>query len=126
MREISDRVLVMIGAFEICSEAEEVAKVLAITDAVDHGVSQWIMWTNVEIVNSFMGYAAEGSERLALMIASGDDMVKTMLEAGVYPQEEFSLTKAAFTMRESFLDTIEAMGCYFDIHNKAKELYYHR
>jgi hypothetical protein len=116
----------MIGAFEICSEAEEVAKVLAITDAVDHGVSQWIMWTNVEIVNSFMGYAAEGSERLALMIASGDDMVKTMLEAGVYPQEEFSLTKAAFTMRESFLDTIEAMGCYFDIHNKAKELYYHR
>lgn len=115
----------MMSAFDICNESEEVGKILAITDAVDHGVDVWVGWGPVTVVNSFMSYSAEGSERLANMISSGDDMVKTMLAAGVYPQEEFSLTRAAFTMRESFLDTLEAMACYFDIHQKSKELYYH-
>lgn len=122
----SERVLTMIGSFDIGNQAEEVGKVLAITDAVDHGVHAWVEWSSTDVCRSFMSYAAEGSKRLATMIASQDDMVKVMLAAGVYPQEEFTLTHAAFTMRESFLDTIEAMTCYFDIHEKARELYYHK
>ena len=121
----ADRVLTMLSSFEVCSQTEEVGKVLAITDAVDHGVDAWVAWDPITVVNSFMSYTAEGSERLANMISSQDDMVKVMLSAGVYPQEEFSLTHAAFTMRESFLDTLEAMVCYFDMHHKSKELYYH-
>lgn len=122
----SEAVLQMVSAFDAVDQNQEVAKVLAITDAVDAGVHEWVMWTPMDVVDSFMSFTAEGSERLADMIASGDGMVRTMMEAGVYPEGEFSLSNAAFTMRESFLDTLEAMVYYFDMHSKAKELYYHR
>jgi len=125
MQPIDERVFLMIQRFEICSEAEEVGKVLAINDATLHGVMTWIGWSGVDICNSFMGYAAEGSERLATMFSAQDDMVKIMMQVGVYPEGEFSLGNTANTMREAFLDTIEAMACYYDIHTKAKALYYH-
>lgn len=125
MQHKAEAVLSMISAFSAVDENEEVAKVLAITDAVDNGVATWLTWTPMDVVNSFLDFTAEGSERLASMIASGDPMVRTMMEVGVYPEGEFSLTNAAYTMRESFLDTLEAMICYFDMHAKAKELYYH-
>ena len=126
MLDKSEAVLQMISCFEAMDQNEEVAKVLAITDAIDKGVAEWVMWTPTQVVDSFMSFTAEGSERLAEMISSGDGMVRTMMEAGIYPESEFSLTNAAYTMRESFLDTLEAMVSYFDIHSKAKELYYHR
>lgn len=122
----AEAVLQMISAFESMDENEEVAKVLAITDAVDSGVATWVTWTPMEVVDSFMSFTAEGSQRLADMISAQDDMVRTMMQAGVYPEGEMSLKNAAFTMRESFLDTLEALVSYFDIHSKAKELYYHR
>lgn len=122
----AEAVLKMISAFESMDENEEVAKVLAITDAVDSGVATWVTWTPMEVVDSFMSFTAEGSQRLADMISAQDDMVRTMMQAGVYPEGEMSLKNAAFTMRESFLDTLEALVSYFDIHSKAKELYYHR
>jgi|TARA_R100000482_G_C5132089_1_gene152677 hypothetical protein len=119
-----ESVLRMINAFNAIDENEEVAKVLAINDAVEYGVAQWVMWTPMDVVNSFMDFTAEGSQRLADMIAAGDPMVQTMMQAGVYPEGEFSLKNAAFTMRESFLDTLEAMIYYFDIHDKCKQFYY--
>jgi len=122
----AEAVLQMISAFEAMDENEEVAKVLAITDAVDSGVAEWVTWTPMEVVDSFMSFTAEGSQRLADMISAQDDMVRTMMQAGVYPEGEMSLTNAAFTMRESFLDTLEALVSYFDIHSKSKELYYHK
>lgn len=122
----AEAVLQMISAFESMDENEEVAKVLAITDAVDSGVATWVTWTPMEVVDSFMSFTAEGSQRLADMISAQDDMVRTMMQAGVYPEGEMSLKNAAFTMRESFLDTLEALVSYFDIHSKARELYYHR
>lgn len=126
MLDKSEAVLQMISSFDVMDENEQVAKVLAINHAVDAGVAEWIMWTPTQVVDSFMDFTAEGSGRLADMIASGDGMVRTMMEAGIYPESEFSLTNAAYTMRESFLDTLEAMVSYFDIHSKAKQLYYHR
>lgn len=126
MQTINERVFTMIQSFEIVTEAEEVGKILAINDAAENGVDVWIGWSGVDICNSFMGYTSEGSERLATMFASQDQMLRIMMEAGVYPEQEFSLGNAAYTMREAFLDTIEAMGCYFDIHTKAKQLYYHK
>tara|TARA_R100001510_G_C7656934_1_gene217724 strand:- start:14282 stop:14665 length:384 start_codon:yes stop_codon:yes gene_type:complete len=119
-----ESVLRMINSFTAIDKNEEVAKVLAINDAVENGVAQWVMWTPMDVVNSFMDFTAEGSQRLADMIAAGDPMVQTMMQAGVYPEGEFSLENAAFTMRESFLDTLEAMIYYFDIHDKCKQLYY--
>lgn len=126
MQPIDERVFIMIQSFEICNEAEEVGKVLAINDATLNGVMTWIGWSGVDICNSFMGYAAEGSQRLTTMFSAQDDMVKIMMQAGVYPEGEFSLGNTANTMREAFLDTLEAMACYHDIHTKAKELYYHK
>jgi hypothetical protein len=113
----------MISSFEVMHENEEVAKVLAVTDAVDHGVDEWVTWTPMNVVDSFMSFTAEGSQRLAEMFAAQDPMIRTMMQAGVYPEGEMSLKNTAFTMRESFLDTLEAMNCYFDMHEKSKELY---
>lgn len=120
----AEGILEMISRYEVKNQNEEVAKVLAITDAVDNGVEEWCTWTPMNVVDSFMDFTADGSERLAKMISSGDEMVKVMMQAGVYPEGEFSLTNAAYTMRESFLDTLEAMIYYFDIHERAREIYF--